>query len=491
MDPEAFEALLARIDEIRTEVDDLAERDELTDDEETRWTEINAEFDDLNTKRERYIKRQKDVAAIREAAADPRNVVRGVAAEQELADEPFSSEARQSSVAERVFDLNTIDQERGMSLRSRALTSLEVAKGYTNRDREILTGWLEATEDSTAGSALARHMIVTGSPEYGRAFMRALRTLLDYGAADPSAIGTLQNLQPYTYERAMSLTDTAGGFAIPQQLDPALILTSDGSVNSIRQVARVVQATGDVWSGLSTTHAAWSNDTEAEEVSDDTTTYAQPTVAIHKQQVFIPFSVEIQGDYPGLEADLRTIIGEGKDDLDATNFTTGSGTNQPFGIVTALTGTGSEISSITVDTFAIADVFAIDEALPVKYRRRATWHGHRAVANAIRQFDTTGGAALWERMQGDVPANLLGKPWFENEAMDSTPETAAADNRILIFGDFRNYVIADRVGATLELVPHLFDTTTNRPSGQRGLFGWARGGADSVNDGAFRMLNVT
>ncbi len=67
----------------------------------------------------------------------------------------------------------------------------------------------------------------------------------------------------------------------------------------------------------------------------------------------------------------------------------------------------------------------------------------------------------------------------------------AAENYMVAFGDFSNYVIARRLGFTIELVPHLFATGANRPSGQRGLFGYARLGADSVNDGAFVLLNVT
>ncbi len=62
---------------------------------------------------------------------------------------------------------------------------------------------------------------------------------------------------------------------------------------------------------------------------------------------------------------------------------------------------------------------------------------------------------------------------------------------MLILGDFRNYVIANRLGFTIEPITHLFASANNRPSGQRGLFGYARVGADSVNDGGFVMLNVT
>jgi predicted phage gp36 major capsid-like protein len=51
-------------------------------------------------------------------------------------------------------------------------------------------------------------------------------------------------------------------------------------------------------------------------------------------------------------------------------------------------------------------------------------------------------------------------------------------------------VIVDQVGGSrLELLPNLTGAD-GRPTGQRGLYLWARTGSDSVNDAAFRCLNV-
>jgi HK97 family phage major capsid protein len=63
-------------------------------------------------------------------------------------------------------------------------------------------------------------------------------------------------------------------------------------------------------------------------------------------------------------------------------------------------------------------------------------------------------------------------------------------NYVAVYGDFSNYVIADKIGMSVEFIPHLFHLTTNRPSGSRGWYAHSRVGADSVNDGAFRMLDV-
>ena len=64
-----------------------------------------------------------------------------------------------------------------------------------------------------------------------------------------------------------------------------------------------------------------------------------------------------------------------------------------------------------------------------------------------------------------------------------------AANHIVVYGDFQNYVIADRVGTRIEFIQHLFGAN-QRPTGQRGWYAYYRVGADSVLDSAFRMLNL-
>jgi HK97 family phage major capsid protein len=59
---------------------------------------------------------------------------------------------------------------------------------------------------------------------------------------------------------------------------------------------------------------------------------------------------------------------------------------------------------------------------------------------------------------------------------------------LLVVGDFRGYVVAQRAGMTVEFIPMLFDVTNNRPTGQRGWFAWARVGGGVVNSAGFRLL---
>ena len=134
--------------------------------------------------------------------------------------------------------------------------------------------------------------------------------------------------------------------------------------------------------------------------------------------------------------------------------------------------------------------YALFEALGARSRSKATWAANLSILNKIRQFATANNYhGFTVDMTADGIPSLLGRPVVESSSMDGT--YGSGENYNLVVGDFSNYVIYERIGMTVEYVPHLFATANNRPSGQRGILAYWRVGADSVNDNAFRILNVT
>lgn len=364
-------------------------------------------------------------------------------------------------------------------LRSRAKDAIERMEFATDKVREAATRFVERDGDDE--TPVSKLVLATSSPQYSRAFIKLMKARGNTAA--------LTSDEQAAYQRAMSLTDGSGGFLVPFQLDPTVILTANGSVNQVRQIARVVTATGDVWNGVSSAGVTGSWDGEAVEVSDDAPTFVQPSIPVHKLQVFVPLSHEIQMDAAGIAEDVANMIAFEKDVKESTAFVTGSGSGQPTGIITALTGGSSVVASATTDTFAVGDVLEVDGSLPQRFAANASWLAHRRIYNKMRQFDTNGGAALWGQLAEGRKSELLGRPDYISEAMDPAVN-ATQDNLVLLFGDFNNYVIADRLGTTISYIPHLFGAN-GRPTGQAGWHAWIRVGADSLNDGAFRVLNVT
>lgn len=476
---------VTRLKEIGVELERLGALDELTPEQEAEFTDLRETFKKVDLHR-KQLERAADLAEIRSMANGAGGGARVIPGSTSGGRSDYDRDAilEPDSIEDARFrnpwDLSEIrtfgrsEEEVRTELQARASTAIERMQGASDDVREAAQSILERADDP---SKLARQVLLTSSPEYLRGWAKM-------------ASGQSHRMSPEE-QRAMSLTDAAGGYLVPFQLDPTVIVTSNGSVNDIRKAARTVVATGDVWNGVSAGAVSWSWDAEGAEVSDDAPTFAQPSIPIHKAQGFVPISIEAFDDAANVAQEVGRLLAEGKDDLEAVAFTTGSGSGQPTGIVTALAGTSSEINAAADDTFAIADVRALYNALPGKHRARAAWLANNSIYTLIRAFDTSGGGGFWANLNGDRPEQLLGRAILEAEAMDGTiTTTGAVSNYALIFGNFQNFVIADRVGTRVEFIQTLFHTGNNRPSGQRGWHAWYRVGSDSVNDAAFRMLDV-
>lgn len=486
---------VARLAELGAELERLGALDALTPEQEAEFADLGATFRKVDLHR-KQLERSAELAEIRSLAqgVNGGTMLGGSTSSRGDYDrdsilEPDSVEDHRFKDPWNIGEVRQFGRDAGevtAEFRSRALSAIEKMPVANDKVREAATQILEERADNA--DKLARQILLTSSPAYVRAWSKMARNQPHTITEDEG-----RAMQAVEQFRAMSLTDTAGGFLVPFQLDPTVIITSAGSRNDIRSKARQVVATSDVWNGVSSGAVSWSWDAEGAEVSDDATTFAQPAVTVHKAAGFVPISIEAMQDEANVAQEVGRLLAFGKDTLEATAFATGSGSGQPFGIVTALAGTASEINAAADDTFAIADVRSLYNALPARYRgaAAAAWLANNSIYTLIRAFDTSGGGGFWANLNGDRPEQLLGRDVLEAEGMDGTvTTTGAVSNHILVFGDLSNYVIADRIGMTVEFIPHLFHTTTNRPSGQRGWYAHTRMGADSVNDDAFRLLDV-
>jgi HK97 family phage major capsid protein len=221
-------------------------------------------------------------------------------------------------------------------------------------------------------------------------------------------------------------------------------------------------------------------------------------------QAFVPFSVEAEGDWTGMDSALARLFADSKDDEEATAFATGNGTPpNPFGVLTGATGTTPAATGLTITA---ANLYSLEGALAPRFRPRAQFVANRAMYNIIRALDTAGGAQLWLRVGELLPNNpasdggagntglrLLGYPVNELSTMSATVVNAT---KIMLLGDFSYFKIIDRVGMNIELVQNLTQQAVagagfGFPTGQRGLFAWWRNGSKVLDAVAFRALTGT
>lgn len=420
----------------------------------------------------------------------------------------FQTRSPRASRVDDIYDLTTLDRSSNGrmvgDLRDRAMRSVEAAQFPVEIGREQAQAHIErliAKHDdqdlielgnSVAGE-VSRRVLSTGSPLYRKAWTKYMKS------ANGSPALTSDE------QRALSVgTGASGGFSIVYTLDPTIIPTSNLSVNPYREFCAVETIAGtNEWRGVTSAGVTAAYGAEAAAASDNSPTLAQPSLVVAKANCFIPASIELTQDWGSIEADLSTLIVDAKDDLEATQFTTGtySAAANPGGLQAGLTTTQRTQTAGTA-AFVLADLYKLWESLPPRFRARAVWLGNLFSYDKVRQFDTAGGAGLWLQnltvaagAAGDrgvqsltTASNLLGKPAYEATAMTGALTTGT---KLFIVGDGRYFKIIDRIGMDIEVIPHLFGASQgNLPTGQRGFYAYWRNTSKVLDPNGFRYLET-
>ena len=487
-------------DEIATEVaerkDRLAEIQKenegkrFTQSIEEEWDRVNAEIDELTALDEQLEVRERRIA---ELAGDDRNVERPA---------QFNTGRPGVVRGQDIYDLSTLTrswdnpEQEAAQYHDRALRALEQARfPHPSANQEDVQGHLErllgdGEGGDRRGADIARHILLTGSPAYRRSFTKYLQ----HGAQ----VAGLSERDAGLLYRAMSLTTTSGGFAVPFVLDPTLIPTSNGAVNPYRQISNVIQITVDEWRGVSSGGITPAFQAEAAATSDASPTLAQPTVSTEMARAAIPYSIEIGMDWGAFASEMAADIQDGKDVLEATKFAVGSGTNEPFGVVTGAT---TLFTAADTDSLVLADIYSWHNALPPRFRNGAVVTINNNILDKIRQIDTAGGSGMLQpniqlrsaaqvatMTDGRAGVDLFGHPVYEASGQSGAVTTG---QKVAVLGDFgRYYKIVDRVGLTIVDAGYAQDATTGMPTGQKFLLAYWRVGAKVLSANAFCTLRM-
>jgi HK97 family phage major capsid protein len=452
----------------RAIVDELASIDALTDpgEDDLAWQgTLITEHDDLDELAAPLRKRAADLARVRKAAQDPANL--------ERTDGPVRTPDLQTRNVAGADPFAELDRVRAglvepRTVRGWALDAIEQAHRRGDMQSEWAEEATKKTENQFVGqSNIARHILMTGSDEYLQAFRAYLH--------DP---------QTEASRAALTLTPgSAGGYLLPFVLDPSIILTNAGSANPWRRISRVVQTTSNTWNGVNSAgvNAAWL--AEATIVTDGTPTLGNVVVTPVKAAAWVYGSYEVLED-TDFGQQLPALLADAKDRLEEAAFATGGGTTVPNGVVVGAT---TVYTGATTLVYAIGDVYGTHAALPARFRNspKVAWVMNVAYINKTRQLDPAGGSSFWTNLGQGQPETLLGAPIYESTTMSAS---TAAGTLEAIFGDFNQFIIADRVGVSMIYDPLVQGSGGILPSGQAGWFMFWRTGSQLSTVNAFRVL---
>jgi HK97 family phage major capsid protein len=454
-----IDALRDKVEALRSEIADLDAVETPSEEQAARFDAAISEFDSTKVEYDKAVARAEKIDAIRSTAiAHPEHVEKSFGAPEVMIRtkrDPFENmDGIRSGLVSRE------------DMVARALDAIE------NAPEHMVDSMRERATELAQGDALiARHILMTGSPEYHAAFRAFLRNPHDMQA-----------------RASMGLTDGNGGYLVPFTLDPTIVLTNTGTSNPFRMVSRIETTATDNWNGVTSAGVTAEWLAESTQAADASPTVGNIQITPVKGFASVNASFELVAD-SSIAAQLPRLFQDAKDRLESAAFATGAGgATAPLGIVTAVTAvTASRVTPTTGGTLTAAtDVYRLIEAVPPRHRSAASWVGNFSILNKIRQFDVYGGSSFWANLGADLPPQLLGRPVYESSEMASSITTGS---NVLLAGNFNEFIIVDRVGMSIKYDDNV-KGANQRPTGEVQWAAFWRTGSGVANADAFRVLKL-
>jgi HK97 family phage major capsid protein len=328
------------------------------------------------------------------------------------------------------------------------------------------------------------------TPEYKEVFTKSLR----FGSASLDAeerqvlLSGRANIPQEV--RAQSVgTDSAGGYTVPEgfagTIDKALALWGpmwDGGI-----VQELNTATGNPLPYPTVDDTAQRGRLKAENaaVDDDGT-----DDVVFGEKMFNAFIYDtgmvkvplelLQDSAFDIEALMTELFGERLGRTANEILTTGTGSGQPHGIVTAST---QGLETAGTAAFTADELINFFHSVDPAYRQspRCRWMFNDTTLAAIRKLKDGQGNYLWQ--MGDVrsgePDTFQGKPYSVNQAMADS----AAGTKPIIFGDMSKFLVRKVRGFEVMTLRERYAERF-----QVGMIGFKRFDSELVNTGAIKHL---
>jgi HK97 family phage major capsid protein len=279
------------------------------------------------------------------------------------------------------------------------------------------------------------------SAEYTEAFWKAMRSKNAWGVQNALQVGE----------------NSEGGYLVPDEFERTLIEALEEE-NVFRTLAHVITtSSGDRKIPVVATKGTASWVDEEDPIPDTDDAFAQVSIGAYKLGTMIKVSEELLNDSA---FNLQTYIAKefarriGAKEEEA--FFVGDGEGKPTGIFHATAGgqlgaTAASATAITADE--LLDLFY---SLKAPYRKKASFVMNDATVKAIRKLKDGSGQYLWQpSITAGQPDTILNRP-VKTSAYVPTIASAA---KIVAFGDFGYYWIADRQGRVFQRLNELYAAT--------------------------------
>lgn len=288
----------------------------------------------------------------------------------------------------------------------------------------------------------AENVAPTATEEYSGAFWNMIRNQGDQ----------------FAVRNALSIgEDTEGGYTVPDEFERKLIQALEEN-NIFRQLATVIRTnsgTRKIPIANDTMEAQWID--EGEEIPETNTKFGQTTLSAYKLGTMIKISNELLHDSAfDLATYIATRFGVCMGNAEERAFFTGDGDKKPLGILADVGGAELGVTAEAEDLVTFDEIFDLYYSLKSPYRRSAQFVCNETLLLQLMKLKDNNDNYIWKpSLDVAKPDTILGRPIRTSSFMPGI----AKGEKVLLFGDLKNYWVADRQNRTFRRLNELYART--------------------------------
>lgn len=356
-----------------------------------------------------------------------------------------------------------------------SMAEIENVDAEVKRINDVLEAIKDAAETNAVRNVVEKKAHDQKRPEHLNAFWKLMKN--GEKLMTPEEWGVLRN--------TMSVgTSAQGGYTVPTEVATSVAdaLKAYGGMRSVAEVFRTTSGndinfpTSD---GTSETGELIGENTTATGADPSFGVVTLKTYKFSSKVVAVPFEL-LQDTSIDMEGFIRSRLATRLGRVTNTYFTTGTGTAQPNGIVTAA-GSGKVGTTGQTATVIFEDLVDLVHSVDPAYRAlgKCRFMMNDASLKVIRKLKDSQGRPIflpgYDGLAGPMPDTLLGYPITINQDV----ATMAANAKSILFGDFSYYKIRD----AMDMQMFRFDDSAYIKLGQIGFLAWMRSGGNFVDVG--------
>ena len=291
----------------------------------------------------------------------------------------------------------------------------------------------------------------TATAKYSEAFWNMMRGNNSLEVRDALSVGVDQN----------------GGFTVPDEFERQLIqgLEENNIFRTLAHTIHTNSGTRTIPIATDSGSASWIEEGAAIQESD--MSFAQETLSAYKLGCMINVSNELLNDSAfDIASHIARRFGVRFGNAEEDAFINGTGPSanpqttpsQPTGILTSLTATAGNTTAYA-DAVHFDNIYKLYYSLKSPYRRNASFLCNETLLLQLMLLKDGNDNYIWKPgLEIGKPDTILGRPIYTSGYMPAIEGTATKDKgkKVLLFGDFSYYWIADRQNRTLKRLNELY-----------------------------------